>query len=42
MLWIRDILVRFRMRIREAPKHTDPTDPDADPEHVKSHKEVTQ
>ncbi len=23
VLWIRDILVRIRMRIREAPKHTD-------------------
>jgi hypothetical protein len=28
VLWIRDILVRIRMRIREAQKHTDPTDPD--------------
>ncbi len=29
----RDMLVRIRMRIREAQKHTDPADPDPDPEH---------
>jgi hypothetical protein len=28
VLGIRDILVRIRTRIREAQKHTDPTDPD--------------
>ncbi len=30
---IRDILERLRMRIQEAQKHIDPTDPDADSEH---------
>jgi hypothetical protein len=29
VLGIRDILVRIRMRIQEAQKHMDPTDPDA-------------
>ncbi len=35
VLRIHDILVRLRMRIREALNHTNPTDPDpdVDPEH---------
>ncbi len=33
MIRIRTNKLRIRMRIKEATKHADPTDPDANPEH---------